>query len=72
MREHKKYINNLRRARFEVRKTQPELSLRTGISITKISLIENGLKRATSEDQQKLAKALNCDVTWLFPEEKGE
>lgn len=70
MKKQIRFKNRMKRARFEAKKTQPEVSLRTGISITKISLLENGLKQPTLEEKRKLSRALDCDIAWIFPEKE--
>jgi transcriptional regulator with XRE-family HTH domain len=47
--------------------TQFTLALRTRISVSKISFIENGYRQATLADQLKLARALGVEITEAFP-----
>ena len=49
---------------------QIDLWARTGIQMSKISRIENGLIRPTDREKEKLAKALGQDERELFPEDR--
>src|SRR3546814_20786573 len=53
-----------RRARFKM--SQGELSLRTGISASRLSLIENGRANTTLEIMDAIARALQCSVAALL------
>jgi DNA-binding XRE family transcriptional regulator len=59
-------------ARFKKRLTQWDLRIKTGISQTKISLIERGYVDPHEEEKQKIAKALGLrvdQITW--PDKNG-
>ena len=59
---------DLREVRFKKRMSQWELSKRTGVHQSRISLIENG-HPAKKEERVKLAKALECrpeNIHWPF------
>jgi len=58
-------MNNVRVARAKNKTSQFSLRLMTGIHQSRISLIENGLIKATTEEQKKIAAA-------LLPEKKIE
>lgn len=68
----KKVKTNVREARFKRRMSQDILRLKTGISNAEISRIERGLRIATEEQKKKIAKALDYDLDWLFPEKVKE
>src|SRR3546814_14075462 len=57
-----------RRARFKM--SQGELSLRTGISASRLSLIENGRANPTLEIMDAIARALQCSVADLLSHPK--
>jgi transcriptional regulator with XRE-family HTH domain len=61
-------MNNLRKARLRIDKTQHQLMRETGIIYSTISRIERGWIKPTEEQKEKLAKTLNEDKDWLFPE----
>lgn len=62
-------MNRLRVIRAEKRISQFLLRLQTGISTSKISLIENSLLQPTQEEKSKIAKALGVDVGDIFLDE---
>lgn len=51
-------VNGLKEATFGIRMTQWNLSLASGISQSKTTLIERGCRMLTHEDKKKFAKAL--------------
>lgn len=51
---------------------QLELMMRTGISNSRISWIENGYKQPTPVEMKKLSKALKVPIETLWPETKTE
>src|SRR3546814_10632957 len=59
-----------RRARFKM--SQGELSLRTGISASRLSLIENGRANPTLEIMDAIARALQCSVADLLSHPRSE
>jgi transcriptional regulator with XRE-family HTH domain len=61
---------DLAEARFHKKMTQWDLKARTGISQTKISLIERGFVPARDEEKARLAKALGMradQIDWPDP-----
>jgi len=62
----------MKKARFEAKKTQVQISQLTGIHQSKISFIEGGFWNPTEEEKIKIANALGIEKTQLFPEEKSK
>ena len=60
-------ISSLRERRFFGELSIYDLSQKTGIDPAKISLIERGYKTPREDEKKKIAKALNCKVTDIFP-----
>lgn len=60
-------MNRFRQARLKIDKTQLQLMKETGIYFATISKIERGWVKPTNKQKQKLAKALNAKMDWLFP-----
>lgn len=58
----------LREARFFKGLNQWDISLKTGISQSKLSLVERGYIDLREDEKKKIAKVLNCKVTEIFPE----
>ena len=58
--------NLLREKRFKHRMSQYLLANLSGVSQTRISLIENELVQPSEAEKKKLAKALNKKVEELF------
>jgi transcriptional regulator with XRE-family HTH domain len=58
-------LTPLRLRRLEVGRSQQELSVKTGVSATRLSLAERGLARLTWADAHRLGAALNLDPTHL-------
>ena len=54
---------NLREARFIKRLNQWDLTKKTGIHQSVISLIENGYKIPTDLQKQKISNALNMNIS---------
>jgi len=61
--------NRVKEGRFFEKKTQLDLSIKTGIDHATISRIERGYQIPSESQKIKLAKALNRDIAWLFPED---
>lgn len=61
----------LREARFLKGLNQYDLSLKTGISQSKISLIENGYLNPKEQEKKKIARALRFPVDKLFGDNGG-
>ena len=59
---------NLRLARTKARMSQLELSIKTQMSQTDLSLIERGLKFPTKEHAGKIAEALQVNIEDIFPD----
>ncbi|MBA7548657.1 hypothetical protein ES705_41122 [subsurface metagenome] len=60
--------NSLRRIRRARDITQLELAKKVGSNISMISFIENRNYNADEDMKKKLARALNCKVSELWPE----
>lgn len=60
---------SLRMVRLRKGLTQWDVSVKTAIPQTTISLYENGYKVPKDEDRKKLAKALGCKTKEIFPQE---
>jgi transcriptional regulator with XRE-family HTH domain len=66
---------NLRRERILRQLSLYDVRERTGISVSKLSLIERGIEPPSEEDKKRLAQALGVGVQDLFPpapEKDGE
>ena len=59
---------NLKLARTKTKMSQLELSIKTQMSQTDLSLIERGLKFPTKEHAGKIAEALQVDIEEIFPD----
>ena len=59
---------NLKLARTKTKMSQLELSIRTQMSQTDLSLIERGLKLPTKKQAKKLADALQVKTEEIFPD----
>jgi len=57
----------LREARFFKGLNQWDISVKTGIPQSKLSLIERGYVDPKEEEKKKIAKALGCKVEDIFP-----
>jgi hypothetical protein len=42
---------------------------KTGICVSKLSLVERGIEQPNEEEKKRLARALNVQVDDLFPKE---
>ena len=60
-------LSPLRKKRFLSELTIYDLSQRTGIDPCRISLIERDYKMPRDEEREKIALALGCDVSDIFP-----
>ena len=58
----------LREARFFKGLKQWDISVKTGISQSKLSLIERGYVDPKGDEKKRIAKALGCKVAEIFPE----
>ena len=61
-------MHPLRYQRLEKGWSQYHLSFLTGIAQVKISYAERGYPMLSIKQKEKIAKALNCKVTDIFPE----
>ncbi len=59
---------NLKLARTKTKMSQLELSIKTQMSQTDLSLIERGLKFPTKEHAGKIAEALQVNIEDIFPD----
>ena len=64
-------MNKMKAARFIKQVNQPMLALVTGISQTRISLIENSLVTPRLDEMLRIADALWVKVEDIFPEESS-
>ena len=60
-------LSNLRRERILRQLSLYDVRERTGISVSKLSLIERGIEPPNEEDKKRLALALGVRVQDLFP-----
>jgi len=60
-------ITPLREKRFFAEMSMYELGRITGLTPPRISLIERGYKAPREDEIQKIAKALMCDASEIFP-----
>lgn len=63
-------MNRLREVRFFKKVNQYQLAMSSQVHQSRISLIENGLVKARSEEKQRLASALGVRVEEIFPVEQ--
>ena len=61
----------LREARFFKGLNQWDISVKTGIPQSKLSLIERGYIDPREDEKKKIAKVLSCKVMDIFPEGVG-
>ena len=61
----------LREARFFKGFNQWDISVKTGIPQSRISLIERGYVSPKEDEKKVIAKVLNCKVIDIFPSVKG-
>ncbi|MFO7807067.1 MAG: helix-turn-helix transcriptional regulator [Candidatus Moraniibacteriota bacterium] len=59
---------NVKEARFKRNMSQDVLRLKTGINNAIISRIERGLLLASDDQKERIARALDYEIDWLFPE----
>ena len=59
---------NLKLARTKAKMSQLELSIKSQMSQTDLSLIERGLKFPTEKQADKIANALQVDIEEIFPD----
>lgn len=61
----------LREVRFFKGFNQWDISVKTGIPQSRISLIERGYVSPKEDEKKVIAKVLNCKVSDIFPSVKG-
>jgi len=61
----------LKEARFFKGLNQWDISVKTGIPQSKLSLVERGYIDLREDEKKKIAKVLGCKVTDIFPEAEG-
>jgi transcriptional regulator with XRE-family HTH domain len=61
--------NKLKEVRFFKKVSQWKLRLLTGLSQSKISLIESGYVKPSPEERRKISRALGVEPEELFPGE---
>ena len=60
-------LTSLRRARLLREMSLYDLRARTGISVSKLSLVERGIEQASEEEKRRLSRALGVQLQELFP-----
>ena len=65
-----RYLSELREARERAALTQAELSLRSGVTVSTISHLENGTQAARISTVRKLATALDVPADTLIDWER--
>ncbi len=58
---------NLRLARTKLKMSQLEISIKTQVSQTDLSLFERGLKYPSEEQAMKIVETLQVDLQEIFP-----
>ena len=61
-------ISPLRQKRFFGELSIYDLSQKTGVDPARISLIERGYKMPREDEKERIAKALDCEIVDIFPE----
>ncbi len=64
-------LSVLRRERLLMQLSLYDLRARTGIGVSKLSLIERGIDQPNEDEKKRLAKALSVRVQDLFPAEEA-
>ena len=59
-------MNKVRKKRRELEFSQYEIEKLTGITQSKLSLIEQGYREASPEEKRQLAKVLKSEICELF------
>ena len=62
----------LREVRFFKKFNQWDISVKTGIPQSKISLFENGYLEPKEDEKKKIAKVLGYKVSEIFPDNEGK
>jgi len=60
-------LTSLRRARLLREMSLYDLRARTGISVSKLSLVERGIEQPSEEEKRRLSRALGVQLQDLFP-----
>ena len=64
-------LSNLRKERLLRQLSLYDLRAKTGIGVSKLSLVERGLEQPRDDEKVRLAKALGARVQDLFPKEEA-
>ena len=65
-------LTALRRERVLRQMSLYDVRARTGISVSKLSLVERGIERPSEDEKCRLAKALGVRLDDIFPGEPEE
>jgi transcriptional regulator with XRE-family HTH domain len=60
-------LSALRRERILRQMSLYDVRARTGMSVSKLSLVERGIERVSEDEKRRLAKAFNVRVDEIFP-----
>jgi transcriptional regulator with XRE-family HTH domain len=63
-------LTPLRRERVLRQMSLYDIRARTGISVSKLSLVERGIERPSEDEKRRLAKALGVQIHELFPKKE--
>jgi len=61
--------NKMREMRFFQKKTLADLSLLSGVTMTRLSFLERSVFSPKLAEKQKISKALRAPIKDIFPEE---
>jgi len=64
-------LSALRRERLLRQLTLYDVRARTGISVSKLSLVERGFEEANNEEKRRLSRALGVRPADIFPAKKA-
>jgi transcriptional regulator with XRE-family HTH domain len=64
-------LTPLRRERLLQQKSLYDLRSKTGISVSKLSLVERGIENLNDDEKKRLARALGVRIQDLFPMEEA-
>ncbi len=65
-------VNNLKHLRRETGWSQYDLELASGISQSRLSLLERGIRPMSAEDLETLAQAFSVTPDRLFPHDRAK
>lgn len=63
-------LTPLRRERILRQMSLYDVRARTGMSVSKLSLVERGIERVSEDEKKRLAKALGVRLEEIFPEKE--